>query len=147
MQFTKGDFEILQRNQVFYNLLTSVLKKKYTKHSSNTLLHLVYFFLERTLVVKTACQTSRMIRIVNFGHPFGIKFVFSKKATKIDKIFTLDLTLTTQCQIDGEDFINFCGLLRKHELYHAMKTVFVGCCKMLLWVVCQSRKKQAKEQD
>ena len=23
---------------------------------------------------------------------------------------------TTYCQIDGEDFVNFCGLLRKHEL-------------------------------
>ena len=45
-----------------------------------------------------------------------VKFVFSKKATKIDKIFTVDLTFTTLCQIDGEDFVNFCGLLRKHEL-------------------------------
>ena len=45
-----------------------------------------------------------------------LKFVFSKKATKFDKIFTVDLTLTTCCQIDGEDFVNFCGLLRKHGL-------------------------------
>ena len=49
-----------------------------------------------------------------------IKFVFSKKATKIDEIFTQDLTLTTQCQIDGEDFVNFCCLLRKHELYQPL---------------------------
>ena len=46
-----------------------------------------------------------------------LKFMFSKKATKIDKIFTVDLTVTTYCQIDGEDFVNFCGLLRKCELY------------------------------
>ena len=46
-----------------------------------------------------------------------VKFVFSKKATKIDEIFTVDLTLCSKCQIDGEDFINLCGLLRKHELY------------------------------
>ena len=45
-----------------------------------------------------------------------LKFMFSKKATKIDEIFTADLTLTTECQIDGEDFVHFCGLLRKHEL-------------------------------
>ena len=38
-----------------------------------------------------------------------IKFLFSKKATKIDKIFTVDLTVTTYCQIVG-------GLLRKREL-------------------------------
>ena len=43
--------------------------------------------------------------------------MFSKEATKIDKIFTVDLTVTTYCQIDGEDFVNFCGLLRKRELY------------------------------
>ena len=42
--------------------------------------------------------------------------MFSKKATKFDKIFTDDLKLCSKCQIDAEDFINFCGLLRKHEL-------------------------------
>ena len=36
-----------------------------------------------------------------------LKFTFSKKATKIDKIFTIDLTFTTQRQIDDEDFSNF----------------------------------------
>ena len=46
-----------------------------------------------------------------------VKFMFPKKATKIDEIFTIDLTLFSKCQIDGEDFDNFCGLLRKHELY------------------------------
>ena len=46
-----------------------------------------------------------------------VKFMFSKKATKIDEIFTVDLTLYSKCQIDGEDFVDFCGLLRKHELY------------------------------
>ena len=47
-----------------------------------------------------------------------IKFMFSKKATKIDKIFTIDLTLCSKSQIKGEDFDNFCGLLRKHKLYN-----------------------------
>ena len=42
--------------------------------------------------------------------------MFSKKATKFEKILTVDLTLRSKCQIDGEDFVNFCGLLRKHEL-------------------------------
>ena len=45
-----------------------------------------------------------------------LKFIISKKATKIDKIFTIGLTVTTFYQIDDEDFANFCGLLRKHEL-------------------------------
>ena len=44
--------------------------------------------------------------------------MFSKKAIKIDEIFTVDLTFTiSKCQIDDEDFVHFCGLLRKHELY------------------------------
>ena len=43
--------------------------------------------------------------------------MFSKKATKIDEIFTVNLTLCSKCQIDGEDFVNFCGLLRKHKIY------------------------------
>ena len=28
------------------------------------------------------------------------------------------MTLLSKCQIDGEDFVIFCGLLRKHELYY-----------------------------
>ena len=43
--------------------------------------------------------------------------MFSKKATKIDEIFTVDLTVCSNCQIDGKDFVKFCGLVRKHELY------------------------------
>ena len=46
-----------------------------------------------------------------------LKFTFSKKATKIDEIFTVDLKLCSKCQIDGEDFVNCCGLLGKHEHY------------------------------
>ena len=42
--------------------------------------------------------------------------MFSKKATKIDKIFTVNLTLCSKCQIDGEDFVNFPGLFRNYEL-------------------------------
>ena len=44
--------------------------------------------------------------------------MFSKKATKIDDIFIVDLTLTIHNvkSIKGEDFVNFCSLLRKHEL-------------------------------
>ena len=34
------------------------------------------------------------------------------KASKIDETFTVDLTLCSKCQIDGEDFFNFCGLLK-----------------------------------
>ena len=46
-----------------------------------------------------------------------VKVNVSKKDTQIDKIFTVYLTFTTWCQIICEDFINFCGLLRKHKLY------------------------------
>ena len=46
-----------------------------------------------------------------------LKFKFSKKATKIEEIFTVDLTLFSKCEIVGEDFVKFCGLPRKHEPY------------------------------
>ena len=42
--------------------------------------------------------------------------MFSKKATKIDEIFIVDLTLCSKCQIYGEDFVNFCSPLRKHVM-------------------------------
>ena len=42
--------------------------------------------------------------------------MFSKKATKIDKVFMVDLTLFIKRQIDSEDLTNFRGLLRKYEL-------------------------------
>ena len=45
-----------------------------------------------------------------------VKFMLSKKATKIDEIFTADLTLISKSQIHDEDFVNFCGLLQKHDL-------------------------------
>ena len=30
---------------------------------------------------------------------------------------TQHLIIGSKCQIEGEDFVNFCGLLRKHKLY------------------------------
>ena len=47
-----------------------------------------------------------------------VKLIFSKKAAKIDEIFTVDLTLCSKCLIDGEDFVSLWGLLRKYELYN-----------------------------
>ena len=66
------------------------------------------------IVLKFKC-----FKTANYGYflYFLLKFMFSKKATKIEEIFTAYLTLCSNCQIDGEDFVNFCGLLRKHELY------------------------------
>ena len=46
-----------------------------------------------------------------------LKFIFSKKAAKIEKIITINLTLCSKCQINNKKFLNFCGLLRKLELY------------------------------
>ena len=64
--------------------------------------------------------------------------MFSKKATKIDEIFPVDLTLCSKCQIDSEDFVDFCGLLRKHELYHQI---------MSITVVIRYTKKEPKSDD
>ena len=42
--------------------------------------------------------------------------MFSNKATKMDKIFTANLMVSTYYQIDSVDFFN-CGLLSKRKLY------------------------------
>ena len=66
------------------------------------------------------CKTLDTMAEINMSTSINptcqVKFMLSKKATKIDEVFTVDLTLCSTCQIDGEDFVNFCGLLRKHEL-------------------------------
>ena len=48
-----------------------------------------------------------------------LKFMFSKKDTKISKIFTVNLTPCSKQQIDSEDFVNFHGLLWKYGVYLA----------------------------
>ena len=35
----------------------------------------------------------------------------------------MDVPLLSKRHIDGEDFAIFCGLLRKHELYHNFPTL------------------------
>ena len=48
-----------------------------------------------------------------------IKFMLSKKVTKINEMnlhHRFDIVSSSKCQINGEDFVNFSGLLRKHEL-------------------------------
>ena len=52
--------------------------------------------------------------------------MFSKKATKIDEIFTFHLTLCSKRQIDVEDFVNVCGLFRKHKRYQRTYSKYVG---------------------
>ena len=71
-------------------------------------------------IAQAGCKTHTLdFQINELVRLSKLKFMFSKKATKVEKIFILDLTLCSKCQIDGEDFVKFCGLLRKHELYTA----------------------------
>jgi hypothetical protein len=62
--------------------------------------------MQRTLVL--ILPTVRILTYLSKLSPLLVK------ATKIEKIFTVDLTLCSKCQIDDEDFIDFCSLLRKH---------------------------------
>ena len=52
---------------------------------------------------------------VDLAKKILLKFRFSKKATKMEEIFAVDLTLCSKCQIVDEYFVKFCDLLRKHE--------------------------------
>ena len=59
------------------------------------------------------------------------KVYVSKKATKFDKIFTINLTDTTfHMYTYGEDFVKFCGLLRKHKVYSFSALFFQNRLKM-----------------
>ena len=60
----------------------------------------------------------------------------------MDEIFTVDLTLCSKCQIVGEDFVKFCGLLRKQELY--LDTI---CFVSLLIFFCMASMKDAASSD
>ena len=42
---------------------------------------------------------------------YVIKFMFSKKVTKVDEIFTADLILCSKCHMEGEDLSIFVALL------------------------------------
>ena len=64
-----------------------------------------------SLTLETIFDSSALERSVEI---FSLlKFTFSEKATKI---FTVNLTVCSNHQIKSEDFVNFCGLLRKYEL-------------------------------
>ena len=55
--------------------------------------------------------------------PSGLlKFILSRKATKIDKIFTVNLTLCSKRQIEGEDFVKFVAFLENMNFKYVAKT-------------------------
>ena len=45
-----------------------------------------------------------------------VKFTFSEQATKMNKIFTVNLTVSSNCQINGEDFVIFVAFLENMNL-------------------------------
>ena len=57
---------------------------------------------------------------------FPLKFMFSKKATKIDEIFTVDLTLCSKHQIDSKDFVNFRAFLENMNFIRDCKSDING---------------------
>ena len=78
------------------------------------------------------CVHSLNIRIMSCPSKVPFKFPLPLYEVKIDcmyrvllkfrqhklkKIFTVNLTFTIWCQIINEYCVNFCGLLRKYELY------------------------------
>ena len=68
-------------------------------------MRMLYAYMASVLAGKSSALVKREKKTFVYYQIVMIKFVFSKKATKIDEIFS------------SEDFVNFCGLLRKHKLY------------------------------
>ena len=73
--------------------------------------------------------TFKVFSISNWSLVKWLKFMFSRVYKKLRNLHHTPsiLCLLSKCQIDGEDFVIFCGLLRKHELYMVVCT-----CKILV---------------
>ena len=50
----------------------------------------------------------------------------------------VDLILCSKCQIDGEDFVNLCGLFRKHELDGEATPTSHNCAQSKNCTLCSS---------
>ena len=74
--------------------------------------------LHRAEILTISC--SYFGRNDDFINSFWNCLTFSRSVPSVK----VDLTLCSKCQIDGEDFINFCCLLRKHELYTKIQNLF-----------------------
>ena len=48
--------------------------------------------------------------------------MFSKKATKTNKIFSVDLRVTIYCQIDGEDFVKVVAFSENMNYHYTSQT-------------------------
>ena len=46
---------------------------------------------------------------------------FLRPQKLMKSVYLVNLMLCSKCQIDGEDFFNFCSLLRKRRLYRTYK--------------------------
>ena len=66
-------------------------------------------------LISILCSGCILIEIIEY---------FIRRPQKIDAIFIVDLTVTTYCQIDSEDLVNFGGLLRKREHYQITYLLF-----------------------
>ena len=55
-------------------------------------------------------------------HTSGKLLDFMNRDNKVIKLSQLKFVFSKN-QIDGEDFVNFCGLLRKHELYNIITSL------------------------
>jgi len=74
-----------------------------------------------TIAIRPKSEDKYVVKVFNWSEFHLSEMTLSqnpyfKKAAKIDKIFTINLTSGSKCQIDSEDFMNFCGFLKKHEL-------------------------------
>ena len=62
--------------------------------------------------------------------------MFSKNATKIDEIFNVDLPVTTYCQIDCEDFVNFVVFLENMNFINNTFYIFPININLLFSFFC-----------
>ena len=117
---------VFGRSKVKHCNCDAFLTGKYSEKPPISFYIYSFFFLYqyklKVLLVHTHFRSAGQ-KFKHWREKFLVKnemFMFSKKATKIDEIFTIDLTLCSN--------VNYCGILTKHELYprNSMIRILVG---------------------
>ena len=81
------------------------------------------FFLSFFKVIYSCFATKKFD--IKFVILFSLKFRYSEKATKFEKIFYLDLMLLSNVKSKWKILLTLCGLLRISELYHTKANLIV----------------------
>ena len=125
-KLSKTNFTFALRNEILFDC--TVLQDYYTNGFKAFEIKLIcYFTIFSILFFKMISGNYFRTKRKSFSLPKIVLHLNHQSEQHLSRyliIFCVGLTLFIECQIDGEDFVNFCGLLRKCELYDFSKEWF-----------------------